>query len=256
MTKNAVELRSVSFTYAGFDAPAVDDVSLAVAPGECIVLCGESGCGKTTATRIVNGLAGGFYEGSRTGEILVASRDIDDLEDWELSSLTGSVFQNPRTQFFNLDTTGEIAFGMENLGVPRKEMHRRVRDVVRELGIECLMGRGIFELSGGQMQSVAFASAWACQAERLRPRRAFEQSGPSLHGEARLLHLESQVERVCRDHRRAQALLPRERRRPVLALRRRFRRRRMGRAAIPGAVRRGARSPAGSDPPSRRSSPT
>lgn len=79
------------------------------------------------------------------------------------------------------------------------------------------------------------------QAERLRPRRAFEQSGPSLHGEARLLHLESQVERVCRDHRRAQALLPRERRRPVLALRRRFRRRRMGRAAIPGAVRRGAR---------------
>ena len=163
MTKNAVELRSVSFTYAGFDAPAVDDVSFAVAPGECIVLCGESGCGKTTATRIVNGLAGGFYEGSRTGKVLIAGRDVDDLEDWELSSLTGSVFQNPRTQFFNLDTTGEIAFGMENLGVPREEMHRRVRDVVRELGIECLMGRGIFELSGGQMQSVAFASAWACK---------------------------------------------------------------------------------------------
>ena len=159
MTKNAVELRSVSFTYAGFDAPAVDDVSFAVAPGECIVLCGESGCGKTTATRIVNGLAGGFYEGSRTGKVLIAGRDVDDLEDWELSSLTGSVFQNPRTQFFNLDTTGEIAFGMENLGVPREEMHRRVRDVARELGIECLMGRGIFELSGGQMQSVAFASA-------------------------------------------------------------------------------------------------
>uniref|UniRef100_UPI003A95B345 ATP-binding cassette domain-containing protein n=1 Tax=Adlercreutzia sp. TaxID=1872387 RepID=UPI003A95B345 len=163
MTKNAVELRSVSFTYAGFDAPAVDDVSFAVAPGECIVLCGESGCGKTTATRIVNGLAGGFYEGSRTGKVLIAGRDVDGLEDWELSSLTGSVFQNPRTQFFNLDTTGEIAFGMENLGVPREEMHRRVRDVVRELGIECLMGRGIFELSGGQMQSVAFASAWACK---------------------------------------------------------------------------------------------
>lgn len=163
MTKNAVELRNVSFTYAGFDAPAIDDVSFAVAPGECVVLCGESGCGKTTATRIVNGLAGGFYEGSRTGKVLVAGRDIDDLEDWELASLTGSVFQNPRTQFFNLDTTGEIAFGMENLGVPREEMHRRVRGVVRELGMERLMGRGIFELSGGQMQSVAFASAWACR---------------------------------------------------------------------------------------------
>ena len=113
MTKNAVELRKVSFTYAGFDAPAIDDVSFAVAPGECVVLCGESGCGKTTATRIVNGLAGGFYEGSRTGKVLIEGRDVDDLEDWELSSLTGSVFQNPRTQFFNLDTTGEIAFGME-----------------------------------------------------------------------------------------------------------------------------------------------
>lgn len=163
MTKNAVELRNVSFTYAGFDASAIDDASFAIAPGECVVLCGEPGCGKTTATRIVNGLAGGFYEGSRTGKVLVAGRDIDDLEDWELSSLTGSVFQNPRTQFFNLDTTGEIAFGMENLGVPREEMHRRMRGVVRELGMERLMGRGIFELSGGQMQSVAFASAWACR---------------------------------------------------------------------------------------------
>lgn len=163
MTKNAVELRSVSFTYAGFDAPAVDDVSFAVAPGECIVLCGESGCGKTTATRIVNGLAGGFYEGSRTGEGPCSKQGHRRPGDWELSSLTGSVFQNPRTQFFNLDTTGEIAFGMENLGVPREEMHGRVRDVVRELGMERLMGRGIFELSGGQMQSVAFASAWACR---------------------------------------------------------------------------------------------
>lgn len=163
MKKSAVELRNVSFTYEGFDAPAIKDVSFSVAPGECIVLCGESGCGKTTATRIVNGLAGGFYEGSRTGEALVAGRDVDDLEDWELASLTGSVFQNPRTQFFNLDTTGEIAFGMENLGVPREEMHRRVRDVASELGIDRLMDRGIFELSGGQMQSVAFASVRACE---------------------------------------------------------------------------------------------
>ena len=163
MTKSSVELRNVSFTYAGFDAPAIKDVSFAVAPGECVVLCGESGCGKTTATRIVNGLAGGFYEGSRTGEVLVTGRDVYDLEDWELASLTGSVFQNPRTQFFNLDTTGEIAFGMENLGVPREEMHRRVRDVASELGIEGLIDRGIFELSGGQMQSVAFASVRACE---------------------------------------------------------------------------------------------
>lgn len=163
MNNSAVELRNVSFAYEGFDAPAIKDVSFSVAPGECVVLCGESGCGKTTATRIVNGLAGGFYEGSRTGEVLVTGRDVDDLEGWELASLTGSVFQNPRTQFFNLDTTGEIAFGMENLGVPREEMRRRVSDVASELGIERLMDRGIFELSGGQMQSIAFASVRACE---------------------------------------------------------------------------------------------
>lgn len=64
--------------------------------------------------------------------------------------LDGQRFPEPRTQFFNLDTTGEIAFGMENLGVPREEMHRRVRGVVRELGVERLMGRGIFELSGAR----------------------------------------------------------------------------------------------------------
>ena len=203
--------------------------------------CGESGCGKTTATRIVNGLAGGFYEGSRTGKVLVAGRDIDDLEDWELSSLTGSVFQNPRTQFFNLDTTGEIAFGMENLGVPG----RRCTD---GCVASCASSAWKGSWAGASSRALRGPDAiggvrerMGLQAERLRPRRAVEQSGSSLHGEARLLHLESQVERVCRDHRRAQALLPRRRRRPVPALRRRFRRRRMGRAAIPGAARLRAR---------------
>ena len=74
MTKNAVELRSVSFTYAGFDAPAVDDVSFAVAPGECIVLCGESGCGKTTTLRMIAGL-----ESVTEGRVWLEGRDITQL---------------------------------------------------------------------------------------------------------------------------------------------------------------------------------
>ena len=207
MTKNAVELRSVSFTYAGFDAPAVDDVSFAVAPGECIVLCGESGCGKTTATRIVNGLAGGFYEGSRTGKVLIAGRDVDDLEDWELSSLTGSVFQNPALSSSTSTRPARLRSAWRT-SRSQEEMHRRVRDVVRELGIEADGQRHLRALRGPDAIG-GLRERMGLQAERLRPRRAFEQSGPSLHGEARLLHLESQVERVCRDHRRAQALLPR-----------------------------------------------
>ena len=92
MTKSSVELRNVSFTYAGFDAPAIKDVSFAVAPGECVVLCGESGCGKTTATRIVNGLAGGFYEGC----VLSSSRRQNRRYDFD----TFSVLRADRLSYF------------------------------------------------------------------------------------------------------------------------------------------------------------
>ncbi len=97
-------------TYAGADEASVKKVSLAVEAGECVVLCGRSGCGKTTLTRLANGLAGGFWEGRRTGAVRIEGRNVDELEEWRLAEHIGSVFQNPRTQFFNLDTTGECIF--------------------------------------------------------------------------------------------------------------------------------------------------
>lgn len=125
MSAPVIEFEDASFTYAGADEASVQKVSLTIEAGECVVLCGRSGCGKTTLTRLANGLAGGFWEGRRTGAVRVEGRNVDELEEWRLAEHIGSVFQNPRTQFFNLDTTGEIAFALENLGVPRDEMHAR-----------------------------------------------------------------------------------------------------------------------------------
>lgn len=159
----AIEVLDATFRYAGADSPSACDVTLSVAPGECVVLTGASGSGKTTVARMVNGLAGDFYEGELSGSVKVGGKEVASLASWERAALIGSVFQNPRTQFFNLDTTGEVVFGMENLGVARPEMRRRYGDVVRELGIEGLMGRRIFGLSGGQKQAIAFASAWATE---------------------------------------------------------------------------------------------
>ena len=80
----------------------------------------------------------------------MCGRDATEMPSWERARVVGSVFQNPRTQFFNLDTNGEVVFGMENLGVSHDDMHSRYDRVVEELGIRGLMDRGIFQLSGGQ----------------------------------------------------------------------------------------------------------
>lgn len=137
------------------------EVSLFIPEGQCVVLTGPSGCGKTTITRLVNGLIPAAYEGTLTGEVRVAGRAMADWEMHELCHVVGSVFQNPRSQFFNLDTTSEVAFGCENVGLTRDEIHARVDNAFTALGIEHLRDRGIFDLSGGQRQMVALASAYA-----------------------------------------------------------------------------------------------
>ena len=160
-TVAALELEHVRFTYSGTDEPALSDVTLSVPAGQCVVLTGPSGCGKTTVGRLANGLAPASYEGELSGGVRIAGRD---LLEWEMDALcrtVGSVFQNPRSQFFNLDTTSEVAFGCENLGIAREEVHRRVADAFSLLGIPQLQDRDIQALSGGQRQMVAIASVCA-----------------------------------------------------------------------------------------------
>lgn len=99
--------------------------------------------------------------GELTGRVTVNGMDVRNTQMWELAGTVASVFQNPKSQFFNMDTTNEIVFGMENLGTPREEMQRRLPILARQCGVENLLDRGIFELSGGEKQRIAITSAMA-----------------------------------------------------------------------------------------------
>ena len=158
-----IELNDVSFHYGGENATGdgVDHITLQIEQGEVVVLVGESGCGKTTITRLINGLAPHFYEGQLDGTVYVDGMCVSTTELAEISELVGSVFQNPKSQFFNMDTTGELAFGCENQGLDRTEIVKRIEKARIDMKLDALMNRNIFELSGGEKQQIACGSVYA-----------------------------------------------------------------------------------------------
>ena len=160
-----IEFEHVACSYEGQEHYGLHGIDITIADGECILLCGRSGCGKTTVTRLVNGLIPQFYQGELKGRVLVDGQEISDLPMYQIASKVGSVFQNPRTQFFNVDTDSEIAFGIENEARPVRELEKRVEQTARDLHIEQLRNRNIFELSGGEKQKIAFASVYAMNPE-------------------------------------------------------------------------------------------
>lgn len=156
-----IELKDITFSYPGQGQGGLHNINLTVEDGECILLCGRSGCGKTTITRLVNGLIPRFYSGELQGTVMVNGKDISELPMYEIAEHVGSVFQNPRTQFFNTDSNSEIAFGLENMGKPLSELQQRVEETAQNLGIEHLRNRSLHDLSGGEKQRIAFASVYA-----------------------------------------------------------------------------------------------
>ena len=156
-----ISIDRVSFGY-GEAQETLSQVSTAIAPGECVLLCGASGCGKTTVTKLINGLIPAFTPGCRMeGRVEVDGLDPGTTPMYELARKVGSVFQNPKSQFFNLDTDSELAFGLENEGRPPEEIRKRVSDTVDALHLQELQARNIFSLSGGQKQLLAFGSVYA-----------------------------------------------------------------------------------------------
>lgn len=157
-----IEFKNVSFSYSGAgDRASLNRISLQIEEGQVVLACGESGCGKTTLTRLINGLIPHYYEGTLTGEITICGKNIEETPLYSLANVVGSVFQNPRTQFFNVDTTSELAFGCENLGMEKQEILKRVAMSVSELSLHSLMNRSIFQLSGGEKQKIACGSVHA-----------------------------------------------------------------------------------------------
>jgi len=174
MTEAAINIKNLYFNYQASEntdqsntnnVSTLNDISISVRKGECILLTGISGCGKTSILRTINGLIPNYYAGKVLGTIEVLGELIQGLPIYDISKKVSTVFQNPKSQFFNLDTTSEIVFFLENMGTPFEKMHQRLTFVSEFLTIQQLLDRNIFNLSGGEKQMIAIASALAADTD-------------------------------------------------------------------------------------------
>jgi len=162
-----IETSNLTYTYPGATKQSITDVSVKIEKGEFALITGPSGCGKTTLCRCFNGLVPHFYQGEMKGRVSVAGLDVTEHQTYELAKHVGLVFQNPENQLFALSVEKDVAFGLENLGVPREEMRRNVDWALQLTGMYDLRERAPHELSGGQQQRVAIASVLAMKPQVL-----------------------------------------------------------------------------------------
>lgn len=160
-----IEFTDYSFRYEERDRPTLDEVCLKIRKGELILLTGRSGCGKTTLIRSLNGLIPHFYPGEIRGDLKLSGSSLMRQSPSALAGQIGTVFQDPRSQFFMTDTTRELAFGCENMGYLPEETVDRVRRAVKRLCLEPYLNRSIFALSSGEKQQVAIGSVYAMAPE-------------------------------------------------------------------------------------------
>ena len=159
-----IEIKNVSYSYENAVTDgALKNVSLCIPQGQTVLLCGESGSGKTTFGRLVNGLIPCYYEGKLTGSVMVNGNDTTQLQLHELAGTVGSVFQNPKSQFYTLLTDTEIVFACENIGMEKREILRRFTETVQDFRLEKLLGKNVSQLSGGEKRMAAIATILAMQ---------------------------------------------------------------------------------------------
>jgi energy-coupling factor transporter ATP-binding protein EcfA2 len=153
-----IKIQDLSFRYYNSVKNALSKINLEVFAGDFVLVTGPSGCGKSTLLRCMNGLIPHFYQGEFSGQVLVRGIDTRKSSVSELSTLVGLVFSDPESQLLTLEVASDVAFGPENLGLPRDEVIERVDWAIKNVGIEGLRRLAPFQLSGGEQQKVAIAS--------------------------------------------------------------------------------------------------
>jgi energy-coupling factor transporter ATP-binding protein EcfA2 len=154
-------IQNLAFRYRDRQEPSIENISLEMASGELLLLAGASGSGKTTLIRCINGLIPRSYKGEIQGQILINGQDISQLSLARISQMAGTVLQDPERQILGTRVRNEVAFGLENLGLPRDEIRQRMDEALEHLGILELRDRETFNLSGGEKQKVALAGVLA-----------------------------------------------------------------------------------------------
>ena len=186
-----ITIKNLSFQYSTEEDFVLRNIDLSVHQGECILLCGKSGCGKSTLLKIINGIIPEFYQGKITGSVEVAGMNPFETEIYKISEKVGSVFQNPKTQFYTTNTTDEIAFALENYGVEREKIRKKLKEVQETMHVSALMDRNIFALSGGEKQKIAIAAVYALNPEIF----VFDEPSSSLDMDA-MIELSKLMERL------------------------------------------------------------
>jgi energy-coupling factor transport system ATP-binding protein len=157
VTTPLVEIDDLSFRYRRATEPAIRGISLAIEPGEILLVAGPSGCGKSTLIRSINGLIPHAYPGELTGSVRIEGKSTTELRLREISRTIGTMLQDPAKQIVGATVEAELAFGPENLGLDRSEIVDRIREVLDRTAIAYLAGRETSALSGGERQLVAAA---------------------------------------------------------------------------------------------------
>lgn len=154
-----IEFRNVSFSYGNVSEKkdSISEISFFIKKGETVLFCGDSGCGKSTVGRLINGLIPNYYEGNIVGEIYINGVNSDKCSLEDISNISGSVFQNPKTQFFTVDTTSELAFASENKGVSETEIISKIKKTVRLFKQSTKDLRNIIELWKKQGKTIIIA---------------------------------------------------------------------------------------------------
>jgi energy-coupling factor transporter ATP-binding protein EcfA2 len=164
---NIIEISHLTYTYARTDQPVLRDVTFSAPPGQFLAIVGPTGAGKSTLCYCFNGAVPRLFGGEMRGNVVVAGLDTYENEIPVMAQHVGLVVQNARSQLFNVTVEGEVAFGCENLGIPRERIRRNLQEALAFVGLPGFEERQPSALSGGQQQRVAIACVLAMEPEVL-----------------------------------------------------------------------------------------